>query len=937
MVSQDQRFLTNVEGLDELLHGGIVIPKQGNDHNQGLIILIKGAPGSGKTTLSCQLACSFLLENKEMRDELQKKGNYTLYYYTLDQTKEDIFKKIYKLIINNEIFKKYLEFGDPANLFNQLICLTEIWNCFKNYSQLLNLLEESDISGIEKNKCLTKEYKTSSDVYSEIKNIINKFVENKPFRKSLDDEIINNIRINILLVDNINKIDLMFRDFITLPNFTSKSEDEYKSNFSKLNLKELFITLGLLYIYKEILYHLECIDKNTNAPNILSLFEQKEKNNPKTGYQLILNHVLSSPKFDDRPLKSFICDLYVFSTQMHGKNEVTPKSTGLPLNSALSMLNAIPDTDDKSFITIIDGINSLTNEESSYFNFQTLVKSLRHKSRVSFIVYDPNINDSEFIDYMADMIIELRTEKSRDPIKYEKLTISIPKSRYQNAIRGSQHQYKIRKYGLVVFPYLHYYSTTERTGTGEISRPHLDVALERSKHSMNDNAYSSSRIDVVEQSSLIDKMLNGVFPGSVSVLIGPRHTSKTSLSMDFLKSKLNIKEVLGTESRLLVSIIDNASTIINERDCKRRTCKFYMTCYAEKNDIPEPTNPKCFNNIFLYHFQPLVITANELLFQIDRRIKESAEKNKPITRLAFFDLTQLEYRFPNIVNDPYFLSSFLDYLKSSRYTIEFLIDKNVQVTRKYNNQEIKYESNNKTNQSDLSQIFVEIVSGNDIIHFHALKQNENNKYLKISGTCINEEGYRINAESINLSFPYEDLNSSKSKKSNCYVINEINRIIDKINSKEINKDSLLMRIPFDSGFIKAEWTIEDKLVIIIEYRISSLFMVSGAAHLTKPISVLADNVIFLWRDKLVDNDKDKSFSEEWLNLYIDRTEGDIKVDSNRFYAFGISDKNKKNPLFDPEMSIDYSSAQPQDFFNAEKEIKKIVSLQGVTKNLYDYD
>ncbi len=679
-------FKTNVEGLDELLHGGIVIPSQVIEEKRGLVILIKGAPGSGKTTLSCQLACSFFKE-KSINNTT---NNGLLYYYTLDQTKKDIYKKIYKLFVNNNFYKDDLKIGDKTIEDNELALFRELWGLCCFFSELLNNFlsskENKTLGNLLSDKNIQENINNiQNEIYLKIKDI---FILSAPTSQQqiILHKLISvnrNLNSTVLVNENIDSILHKLRDIFETP-----ISDQQKI---VCEIKELLFTLHILVALKdlkEVLDKLPACQKETSPKIIFSIFDNQCKQSPPQNnttieadiFKSLLEICLGITNINSTWI-SFIIDFLVYSTQPDKTDDIIHPTPRLPLTSALSMLNTIPENKD-AYITIIDGINSLTNEESSYFNFHNLIKFLKKKSTISFIVYDPNNNDSDFIDYMADMIIELQIEKSKYPIKYDKLTLFIPKSRYQNAIRGSQHQYKIRKYGLVIFPYLHYYSTSERTGSDETDQPHLDIALKKSMESMNLNAYCPDRIQYVNESSLIDKIVNGIIPGNVTALIGARHTSKTSLSMDFLKSKLTVDTVKKTESRLLVSIIDNATTIINERDCLRKDCVDYKKCFplieSEPNSKSEPIHvpkkPKCFDNIHLYQFQPLVISSNELLYQIDRRIKHSAQECVPITRLAFLDLTQLEYRFPNIVEDPYFLPSLLDYLRSSKYSIEIEIN-----------------------------------------------------------------------------------------------------------------------------------------------------------------------------------------------------------------------------------------------------------------------
>ena len=71
VVGSDERFLTGVEGLDDILTGGL--PRE-------CMYLVQGDPGSGKTTLALQ----FLLEGMRQGE--------SGFYITLSETKEELEK-----------------------------------------------------------------------------------------------------------------------------------------------------------------------------------------------------------------------------------------------------------------------------------------------------------------------------------------------------------------------------------------------------------------------------------------------------------------------------------------------------------------------------------------------------------------------------------------------------------------------------------------------------------------------------------------------------------------------------------------------------------------------------------------------------------------------------------------------------------------------------
>jgi circadian clock protein KaiC len=79
VTSTNKRLKTGIDGLDDLLQGGIL--PLGED---GLIIMIKGPPGAGKTTLALQIAV-----NSKKWGICESSSAY----WTIEQHRDDIQRK----------------------------------------------------------------------------------------------------------------------------------------------------------------------------------------------------------------------------------------------------------------------------------------------------------------------------------------------------------------------------------------------------------------------------------------------------------------------------------------------------------------------------------------------------------------------------------------------------------------------------------------------------------------------------------------------------------------------------------------------------------------------------------------------------------------------------------------------------------------------------
>jgi hypothetical protein len=131
------------------------------------------------------------------------------------------------------------------------------------------------------------------------------------------------------------------------------------------------------------------------------------------------------------------------------------------------------------------------------------------------------------------------------------------------------------------------------------------------------------------------------------VVLGARGTFKTTIALDFL--------MMGAKSRqdgMIVSIIDNEKTIRERLACPRQG--------------DEAGCESCSRHLFLFHQRPGVITAAEFLHILARRIDLQGKK---IKRLTFWDLTQVEYRFPLLSADPMFLPGLMDYCKQEKINL----------------------------------------------------------------------------------------------------------------------------------------------------------------------------------------------------------------------------------------------------------------------------
>jgi KaiC/GvpD/RAD55 family RecA-like ATPase len=331
-------------------------------------------------------------------------------------------------------------------------------------------------------------------------------------------------------------------------------------------------------------------------------------------------------------------------------DDPNPADPELPLNPnpytvewAIGINNSIMGMQKQRMI-IIDGFNLVSEANREIIQIEHLLEVLREKTMITVLIYDTEGEKQHHIDYLADMIISLQQETTDEESKYMLNYIKINKGRFQNHVLG-WHQYKILDAGLVIYPSLHY-------------RSHKFSLLEdRLEASMNSilNLQTPSKSLGADKSFLSHILGRGyVKKGSCTIVMGARRTWKTMLTLDFLRAGSR-----KGEKSLLISLMDNQATIINQRES---LCEIRCLENKKKHDFKNCHSKYCYKNVYLFHFRPGCVAPSEFIYYLIKSI-EQHRKTKPIERLVFWDLTQLEYRFPLLAKDKLFIPLLMDYLK----------------------------------------------------------------------------------------------------------------------------------------------------------------------------------------------------------------------------------------------------------------------------------
>lgn len=333
-------------------------------------------------------------------------------------------------------------------------------------------------------------------------------------------------------------------------------------------------------------------------------------------------------------------------------------------------------------IIFVDGLSILSEEDRERLEMGALIDSLRSRALIGVIAYEPSVGGEESLDHQVDVVIELEERHLSTPIDYIVHQLHFKKTRYQEAALG-WHQYKIRGYGLEIYPSIHFQVHSHLYMTSQLVRSLTPVKPKGTKDSPKE---LYKRETLAESGwSVIEQVLGGINPGDSIALLGPRGAFKTALTLDFLfrsRCQPSDKKHPGetnapykedacapgqpcptTEAQhgLLVSVIDNEDTLRIHKSCPMVREAVAKGAARGKCDH----FAQCCNHGFLFYQRPGAIASPEFLYYLKTRLQVA---NPPIQRLAFWDLTQLEHRFPLLANDPMFVPALLDLFKIKMLT-----------------------------------------------------------------------------------------------------------------------------------------------------------------------------------------------------------------------------------------------------------------------------
>jgi KaiC/GvpD/RAD55 family RecA-like ATPase len=686
--------------LDKLLRrSGFTLP---HDNTCGLVVLLRGKPGTGKSTLALQI-----LDGLKLKQGNEQEGEVVplkKYYCSVEQTVTDLHFKWLSMLVAQAILPAWKPQYDDANpKSNKLICdVNTFWQklpaiLLRDITKESDLIESvdtllgnlfiplyagpSDEHHVLPNeareiaelllKSLTKsclQAITCACIEAVIARAQSGIAERRPLAEPLPDEIGQQIAKGFTKGSDLEKHVKWAFSKVTF------------SNDELTHLTELCKTMPNDQATRQVLGDSRVVQNMARL-----LFECKMTHG---GYELRFRGLegKSEALSPDEPFGA-------------GRS----RSLG-----ALRMLDAIveelqgnapaAERDRASRpVIVIDGLSLLTNSEREMLEIEGIVDRLRQLSQIGIIVYEPNEDESVNLDHHADMVIELQRKELKDPMAYLIHEICLKKARYQETALG-QHQFKIRRSGLVFFPSLHF----------QIQHPsHMDFEVIRSAQEPykpegipdNEKADPKSECSVIDMIFPVQKSNKGKSDkgksdkgksdkgesdkgesdkgesdkgesdkGESIMLFGSRGTFKTELTLDFLaRGSIGCpwhKEPRTLEKGLLVSLIDNSPSVEWGLWCPWREARYgFNRCTECKSDKGQ--------KVLLRHARPFrqppgCISSAEFVYYLEEvigRLQPKGDKPARLSRLVFWDLTQLDHRFPLLKADHLLLPALIDIFK----------------------------------------------------------------------------------------------------------------------------------------------------------------------------------------------------------------------------------------------------------------------------------
>ena len=597
---------THVEGLDTLLRGGLLLPPNPKTlQEEGFVILIKGHPGTGKTTLAFQIACgatrwkeyqnvvfkcSSVTRKSKKRECLKKKG-YSAQIKDIQNQLGIAFPDSYTLPLEDTIplkipllFSWEQDTNDILATFRRFETDLDEHDCNDSPWTIIHKQREKSA----KKTHLVGIYNPTSQKNDEAHIPANTSASNWAVEIGNElEKIPEKHKAPLIIIDGLNLL---------------STDERHTFDMERLVKKLRRSAIASILVYEDETGHHECIDY---LVDMIIQLEGEECLIPIPHYRNRLcitksrfqQSVLGWHHYKIRDKNGFLVfpSLH-YQTHRFGKIQQQFENSGISINEI--------------------GKNENNGEKCPCEN------------KPCFSLYPCQSEDCTSSTCEGFRFPLLQCDgcnaNPRNKCIAELLT-STHKQNWEEPNRNSRKNYRFSAIEYLLAP----------------REAQASIATTPNKKKKKDTAKKNYDFDTILKR------------GSCNVVLGGRRTCKTLLTLDFLRAGS-----VNDEGGMLVSLMDNEATIINQRN---RLCQWFPYHIKSCRD-----NRKCYKNISLFHMHLGRISPGEFFHWLDKRIRAGIQTEKgpiPIKRLVFWDLTQLEYRFPFLAKEELFVPALVDYLK----------------------------------------------------------------------------------------------------------------------------------------------------------------------------------------------------------------------------------------------------------------------------------
>lgn len=353
-----------------------------------------------------------------------------------------------------------------------------------------------------------------------------------------------------------------------------------------------------------------------------------------------------------------------------GKDELTKEDSNnlVEFHEVIHKLNETK-THGKYGCIVIDGLSKLTDKDMEQCPFDALVDLLRNKCYIGIISTDERLPISK-ID--PDIVIEMRVRPD-EKYNFSRRELCISKCLNQQNAYG-WHAYKLRNYGIEVFPSAHkllyrrnYMDNAIPEALLPITKPSFQYWLEES------DAEKCPIQDIPKESSAFEILCNNYKTYRSSINEGDAYEHIRQGSVEAIFGKQNSQEIINS---ILSKIYLDKETQNGELPDEVLFIGFSHSRMDFWEIIKKTDFQSFYDNIHFFRVRSGCISSDELLYLIEQQVNALTKKirgndESPLyhyynkVHVVLGDLRLLEYGYPCLFDDGLFLPAYVELTKGN--------------------------------------------------------------------------------------------------------------------------------------------------------------------------------------------------------------------------------------------------------------------------------